>query len=95
MALDDIDFEWDENKRQANRRKHGVDFADAVECFYDSFSKVIPDPDHHAEHRYVLVGIDTSGRLLVVVYSQPDDTTIRIISARAATPSERRTFLQR
>ncbi|WP_082674449.1 BrnT family toxin [Thiohalocapsa sp. ML1] len=34
----DIDFEWDETKRQANRRKHGFDFADAVEVFYDDLS---------------------------------------------------------
>lgn len=93
--MDDFDFEWDESKRQANRRKHGVDFADTVECFYDSLSKVMLDPDHHTEHRYVLVGEDVHRRLMVVVYSQPCDGVIRIISARAATPSERRVYVQR
>jgi uncharacterized DUF497 family protein len=47
----DIDFEWDETNREPNRRKHGVDFADAVEIFYDDLSCSRPDPDHHAEHR--------------------------------------------
>ena len=90
-----MDFEWDELKRQRNRLKHGVDFADAVECFYDSLGKVMRDPDHHREHRYVLVGTDAKSRLLVVVFSQADDRTIRIICARPATPSERRAYAQR
>jgi uncharacterized DUF497 family protein len=88
----EIDFEWDEGKRRTNRRKHGIDFADAVEIFYDELACTIADPDHHAEQRFVVTGMDAFGRLLVVVFTQPDDQTIRIISARSATATERRHY---
>jgi uncharacterized DUF497 family protein len=45
----DIDFEWDEHKRQANLRKHGIDFADALEVFYDDLACTMEDPDTHGE----------------------------------------------
>ena len=90
----DIDFEWDERKRQVNRRKHGVDFADAVEAFYDDLARAMEDPDHQDEQRFVLIGIDAFQRILVVVYTQPDEQTIRIISARPATATERRHYEQ-
>ena len=90
----DIDFEWDERKRQVNLRKHGVDFADAVEVFYDDLACAMEDPDHQDEQRFVLIGIDAFQRVLVVVYTQPDEQTIRIISARPATATERRHYEQ-
>ena len=52
------------------------------------------DPDHHEEQRLVLIGEDAFRRLLVVVYAQPDERTIRIISARPATSAERRHYEQ-
>ena len=90
----DIDFEWDEHKRQANLRKHGIDFADAVEVFYDDLACTMEDPDAHGEQRFVLIGIDACQHVLVVVYTQPDEQTLRIISARAATAAERRHYEQ-
>ena len=83
-----------EHKRQGNLRKHGIDFADAVEVFYDDLACAMEDPDHHGEQRFILIGIDAFQRVLVVVYTQPDAHTIRIISARAATASERRHYEQ-
>jgi hypothetical protein len=77
---------------QSNRRKHGIDFADAVEVFYDELACTMSDPDHHGEQRFVLTGTDAFRRVLVVVYAQPDSQTIRIISARAATAAERRHY---
>jgi uncharacterized DUF497 family protein len=91
----DIEFTWDETKRQVNRGKHGIDFPDAVEVFYDDLTCTLADPDHHAEQRFVAVGLDAFGRVLVVVYTQPDELTIRIISARQATAAERRHYEQR
>ena len=90
----EIDFEWDETKRQANGRKHGVDFADAVEVFYHDLSCSMPDPDHHAQQRFLIAGTDAFGRVLLLVYAQPDHQTICIISARPATPAERRHYEQ-
>jgi uncharacterized DUF497 family protein len=86
----DIEFEWDETKRLTNRRKHGIDFADAVEVFYDDLGFSMADPDHHVEPRFVLTGIDAFARIPVVVYTEPDEQSIRIISARPATVAERR-----
>ena len=85
-----VDFEWDSAKAAANIRKHGIDFADAVGVFDDPFalSKAEPDED---EARYVGIGSDTLGRVLVVIYTRRAER-IRIISARRATPSERRAY---
>jgi uncharacterized DUF497 family protein len=90
----DIEFVWDETKRVTNRRKHGIDFADVVEVFYDDLAYSMADPDHHTEQRFVLTGSDAFGRILVVIYTQPEDFTIRIISARRATTAERQYYEQ-
>ena len=60
-----------------------------MEVFCDDLASTMADPDHHAEQRFVTVGLDAFGRVLVVVYTQPDELTIRIISARQATAAER------
>lgn len=85
---------WDETKRQANGRKHGVDFADAVEVFYYDLARTMVDPDYHAEQRFVVSGIDAFGHVLVVLFNQPDEQTIRTISTRPATAAERRSYEQ-
>ena len=83
-------YEWDKAKAAANRRKHGVRFADAVTVLEDSNAVTIED-EHPNEERFVTLGLDALGRLLVVVYTFRDDT-IRIISARKATSAEQRYY---
>lgn len=83
-----VEFEWDPAKSAANRRKHGVRFADAVAVFSDDHAVTIHD-DHPNEERDIMIGRDTLGRLLVVVHTWRDER-IRIISARKATARERR-----
>ena len=85
-----VDFEWDAGKAAGNFRKHGVDFADAVGVFDDPVALSMPDDDP-GEERWIGLGTDTLGRVLVVVYTYRDEK-IRIISARRATPSERETY---
>jgi hypothetical protein len=85
-----VDLEWDEDKAASNIQKHGVDFADAVGVFEDPLAFSMPDDDPD-EDRFIGLGTDTLGRLLVVVYTFRGEK-IRIISARRATPSERRTY---
>lgn len=85
-----MQYEWDPGKAEANRQKHGVDFADAVGVFSDPLAVTLPD-DRHAENRFVSIGCDFLGQLLVVVYTWHGDT-IRLISARKATPRERRHY---
>lgn len=82
-------FAWDEEKAKANLKKHRVSFEEATTVFLDSFSMTIPDPDHSVEEqRFIDIGSSDKGRVLVVVYTERG-SSIRIISCRKATPSER------
>ena len=86
-----MDIVWDPNKARSNVAKHGVSFADAESVLFDPLALTIED-DHEAnEDRHVTIGMDALGRILVVVY-QIQEETLRIISARAATPGERKTY---
>lgn len=88
----ELTFEWDEDKAEANLRKHRVSFLEARTVFADPLSLTIDDPLHSwAEHRYVDIGRSAQGRLLVVVYTE-SETVIRLISCRAATQAERRIY---
>jgi uncharacterized protein len=80
---------WDPRKAAANR-SHGVDFDEAASVFLDPLSITFPDPDHsHGEQRYVTIGRSFRERTLVVVHTDRE-REIRVISARRATPRERR-----
>ncbi len=85
-----MDFEWDEVKAAGNVQKHDIDFADAVGVFDDPFALSVRDP-HPTEDRFIGLGCDILGRVLVVSYVYHGDR-IRIISARSATASERKTY---
>lgn len=86
-----MDFEWDAKKAAANLRKHGVDFADAALVLEDDLAVSVPDPDARDERRFVAVGSDPHGRLLVVVYTWRGER-LRLVSARRATRRERREY---
>ena len=80
-------YQWDREKATRNVRKHGIDFADAVAVFEDQAALTLLD-EQGEEERFVTLGLDALGRLLVVVYTWRGDD-IRIISARKATRAER------
>lgn len=82
-----MNYQWDHDKARSNLRKHGIEFADAVSVFADERALTI-DNDHPEQERFVTLGMDSFGRVLVVVYAYRGDT-IRMISARKATPHER------
>jgi uncharacterized DUF497 family protein len=85
-------FEWDPAKAERNLAKHGVSFEEAVTAFSDPLSLTVFDPDHSAdEDRYILQGVSSFGRLLVVAHTDRAGR-IRIISARLATRRERRSY---
>jgi len=86
-----MDYEWDPAKAQANLRKHGVDFADAVIALEDELALTQPDPDSVDEERLISLGMDAIGRLLVTVFTYRSDR-IRIISSRKAKRSECRRY---
>ena len=86
-----MNYQWDPDKAQSNLEKHNVDFADAVGVFEDEWALTIQEQDVNDEQRFVTLGMDFLGRILVVVYTYRDDD-IRLISARRATKRERRTY---
>jgi hypothetical protein len=87
-------LEWDPEKAGANLEKHGVDFHEAGTVFADPLATTFPDPAHSVdEQRYVTIGLTLSGRILVVAHTDRGEA-IRVISARLATPSERRFYEQ-
>ena len=88
--MTDMDYEWDAEKARANRRKHGIDFADAVTALSDPLALTIRD-DYPNEERFVTLGLDALGRLLVVIYTWRGER-IRVISARKATRPERKQY---
>jgi uncharacterized protein len=86
-----VDVEWDPAKAASNQRKHGVAFADAVVALEDDLAVTVPDPDSDDEDRFVTLGMDPSGKLLVVVFTLRGDR-VRLISARQAAKHEQRTY---
>ena len=82
-------YEWDPQKAEANRRDHGVSFADAVSVFEDYFALTREDPDAEGEQRLVTLGSDLMGALLVVVYTYRESDNIRLISAWKANKAQR------
>ena len=86
-----LEFEWDDAKDAANKAKHGVGFAVARNIFNDVFAiERIDDRQDYGEERYVVIG-NVEGRLLSVTYTMRGET-IRIISARGASPHEQRQY---
>ena len=87
-----MQFEWDPGKAAENLAKHGVSFEEAATVFRDTLSATGADPDHSVgEERFVIFGMSTGGRLLVVAHTEHGDI-IRIISARLATSGERKIY---
>ena len=83
-------FEWDSEKAAENLAKHGVSFDEAATVFFDPLSMTIPDPDHSVgEPRFITMGGSSSGRILAVAHTERG-ATIRLISARPASASERK-----
>ncbi len=91
---DGLSFSWDERKNRRNKRKHGVSFEEAAWVFYDPHALKTFD-ELHSEHedRFILIGISSSARLLIVCHcDRPESRTIRIISARKADAKEKKEY---
>jgi uncharacterized DUF497 family protein len=82
-----VRFVWDARKAAANRRKHGVSFAEASTSFDDELGAYYPDTLHG--ERFILIGYSLLQRLLYVVHAEVTPEAIRIISARKATRHEK------
>lgn len=86
-----MNYQWDPRKAASNLEKHGVDVADAVGVFEDEWALTIKEEYVAGEQRFVTMGMDFLGRVLVLVYTYRNDD-IRLISARTATKRERRAY---
>jgi uncharacterized DUF497 family protein/predicted DNA binding CopG/RHH family protein len=88
-----MEFEWDESKRAANLRKHGIDFLDVSSVFNGSIVTVEDERFDYGEDRFVTFGL-LQGQVIVVVHTESEDS-IRIISARKATKYEQKPILNK
>lgn len=86
-----MDVVWDPKKVRSNRTKHRVSFPDAELVLFDPNAITIEEQWVGDEQRFVTLGMDALGRILVLVYTYRGDM-IRLISARKATPREVRTY---
>jgi uncharacterized DUF497 family protein len=80
--------EWNQEKAASNRRKHGIDFDEAIEVFYGT--SLLRRSDRNAEERWLAIG-ETEGRIVAVVFTWRGDA-LRIISARRARRNEQRAY---
>lgn len=94
--MENIKFEWDENKNRINQTKHKISFEEAQTVFYDEEALVIDDPDHsEEEERFIILGLSNKANLLVVCHCyRVSDTVVRIISARKASKTETRQYYE-
>jgi uncharacterized DUF497 family protein len=87
-----MNYEWDERKRQANIRKHSIDFIDVPELF-DGDVVILPDERFdYGETRFIAIGMLKS-QIIVVAYTERLGVT-RIISARKATKNEQTYYFE-
>jgi uncharacterized protein len=92
MKQEFLEFEWDSNKALLNIRKHGITFREAAMVFNDILAITYYDDAHsYQEQRLVTIGISDLGRVLVVSHTSVGEN-IRLISARKATPRERKIY---
>ena len=87
-----MEFEWDPAKSLGNETKHGVAFSEASTVFGDPLALSWPDPEHSVgEYRQLTIGYTEGQRLVIVAHTEREGRT-RIITARLASPIERRLY---
>ncbi len=86
-----MEITWDYVKAKSNRLKHRIFFSEVEPVFYDPRAISFEDTDSKSEARYVVIGLDSLGRIVVVVYTYRN-TTIRLISARKASKAEQKVY---
>ena len=94
--MKEIKFEWDPAKASANIIKHGVSFEEAVTVFADESAIIFDDPDHSEnEERSIILGFSVRANMLIVCHCiRGDGNIIRIISARKATKTEEKSYVE-
>jgi uncharacterized DUF497 family protein len=85
-----MQFEWDQSKEAANRRKHDVEFREAATVFGDPLAATFPDPDHSAyEQRFLTIGVSARRRMLLLAHIESGDKVRIICAAPRYAPREK------
>ena len=94
--MNKISFLWNNNKNKANQKKHHVSFEEAQSVFFDENAIEYFDPEHsESEDRFIMLGLSAHLKVLVVCHCyRQSDSVIRIISARKATKTERKSYIR-
>ena len=94
--MNEIYFQWAENKNADNKKIHGISFEEAKTVFYDEEALLIDDPEHSKdEERFIILGFSNMANMLVVCHCyRENETVIRIISARKATKNEAKQYIK-
>jgi uncharacterized DUF497 family protein len=87
-----VRFEWEPEKAKENLRKHGIGFDEAVTCFDDPNGCYLRNESPSYEDRLILIAMPSRSRLLFVVHAEVGRDSIRIVSARKASPAQRRIY---
>jgi uncharacterized protein len=87
-----VKFSWDENKARSNLQRHGVSFEEAKTCFEDADGCYFRNENESYEDRLVLIAMSEKQRLLFVVHAEVGREEIRIVSARKASPTQKRIY---
>ena len=89
-------FEWDSDKNKANIANHGLSFEKAQEVFEDPLHlSILDERFSHFEERWITIGSTGNGEIIIAAYLyffEEQEEKMRIISARAATPKERKQY---
>jgi uncharacterized protein len=90
-----VRVEWDEAKNLANQRKHGVSFEEATELFVEGsdFLEIFDEAHSGSEERFIAIGPISRG-IVLVVCTERDEETLRIISARWSSKQEQVLYLK-
>lgn len=90
-----MEFEWDENKNEINKKEHGISFEDVESVFADFSAIIFDDPDHsETEERFLIIGMSLRKGICIVSHCyRNNENIIRIISARKATKNERMIYI--
>lgn len=87
-----MEFSWDARKNRANTQKHGINFETAIVAFDDPFQVTLEDREVEGEQRWHTIGMVNDLSIILVVHTNEDEELIRIVSARKATPTERKIY---
>ena len=85
---------WDKRKNEINIEKHGLDFADAYKAFESPMLTGLDERKEYGEDRWIGIGLLDNNRVVVIVFTEPEEDTIRVISFRKATTDEQKRYEQ-